>query len=377
MEQEIRFCTAGDGVRLACAASGAGTPLVKSAHWLTHLQHDWISPIWRHQHLGLSRHFRLYRYDQRGCGLSDHDVENMGFEAWVRDLETIVDGMGLDRFVLLGMSQGGPIAIEYAVRHPERVSHLVLYGSYVRGRRHWDGDGDPAREADALIELIRLGWHHENPAFRQVFSSLFIPGADMEQVRQFNDLQRRSTSPETAARIVSETDRLDVTESARRVRVPTLVLHCEGDARIPFSEGRRLAGEIPGARFMPLAGENHIMLEGEPAWDALLAEILRFSGAAAPAAPKTGADALPSGRLAALTAREREVALVGPARAGVYIHLMPVFGALLGYLLLGEALQPYHALGAALVAIGIVLTQRRAAGVITEGREGTSDALVR
>ncbi len=314
MEQEIRFCTAHDGARLACAASGTGMPLVKSAHWLTHLQHDWTSPIWRHQHLGLSRHFRLFRYDQRGCGLSDHDVDDMGFETWVRDLETVVDGMGLDRFVLLGMSQGGPIAIEYAVRHPGRVSHLVLYGSYVRGRRHWDGGGDQAREADALIELIRLGWHRENPAFRQVFSSLFIPGANMEQVRQFNDLQRRSTSPETAARIVSGIDRLDVTESARRVRVPTLVLHCEGDARIPFSEGRRLAGEIPGARFVPLAGENHIMLEGEPAWDALLSEILRFTGVET-AASATGGDAPPAGRLAALTAREREVlALVATGR---------------------------------------------------------------
>lgn len=305
MEQEIRFCTAADGTRLACAASGEGMPLVKSAHWLTHLGHDWTSPIWRHQHLDLSRRFRLLRYDQRGCGLSDHEVDDMNLETWVRDLETVVDSAGLDRFVLLGMSQGGPIAIEYAARHPERVSHLVLYGSYVRGRRYWEG-GDQAREADALLELIRLGWSRENPAFRQVFSSLFIPGAGMEQIQQFNELQRLSTSAETAARIVSAIDRLDVTETARGLKVPTLVMHCEDEARIPFSEGRRLAGEIPGARFVPLAGRNHIMLEGEPAWETFLSELLRFTGAVRNPWPAGEDDSL-SGRLTGLTGRERDV----------------------------------------------------------------------
>lgn len=306
MDQEIRFCIAPDGTRLACAASGDGMPLVKSAHWLTHLGHDWNSPIWRHQHQGISEHFRLLRYDQRGCGLSDHDVQDMSFATWVEDLETVVDSAGLDRFVLLGMSQGGPIAIEYAARHPERVSHLVLYGSYVRGRRRWEGDGDPVREADALLEMIRLGWSRENPAYRQVFSSLFIPGADMAQTQQFNELQRRSTSAETAARIVSEIDRLDVTENARRLRVPTVVMHCEEDARVPFSEGRRLAGVIPGARFVPLDGRNHIMLEGEPAWAAFLAELLRFTGAARQA-PPAEAHALNAGRLNTLTGREQDV----------------------------------------------------------------------
>lgn len=325
MDQEIRFCTAADGVRLACAASGAGTPLVKSAHWLTHLSHDWSSPIWRHQHQDLSRHFRLLRYDQRGCGLSDHDVEDMSLEAWVADLERVVDSAGLDRFVLLGMSQGGPIAIEYAARHPERVSHVVLYGSYVRGRRFWDEGGEQAREADTLVELIRLGWDRDNPAFRQVFSSLFIPGGTMEQIQQFNELQRRSTSPETAARIVSVIDRLDVTETARRLEVPVLVMHCEDDARIPFSEGRRLAGEIPGARFVPLAGRNHIMLEGEPAWDAFLSEVVRFTGAAP--APD-GEEAPRPESLAGLTAREHDVLALlatglGNTAIAENLHLSP------------------------------------------------------
>jgi len=304
MDQEIRFCTAPDGTRLACATSGDGPPLVKAAHWLTHLGHDWDSPIWRHQHRGLSSRFRLLRYDQRGCGLSDHDVADVSLQAWVGDLETVVDSAGLDRFALLGMSQGGPIAIEYAARHPQRVSHLVLYGSYARGRRLWSGEGEPAREAQALQELIRIGWNRDNPAFRQVFSSLFIPDASPEQLRQFNELQRRSTSAEAAARIVSVIDELDVTDAARRLRVPALVMHCEGDARIPFSEGRRLAGEIPGARFVPLAGENHIMLAGEPAWEAFLAELVRFTGTEREA---PGADAATAGRLRELTARERDV----------------------------------------------------------------------
>jgi len=325
MDQEIRFCTAADGTRLACAVSGEGPPLVKSAHWLTHLDHDWTSPIWRHQHEGLSRHYRLLRYDQRGCGLSDRDVGEINLETWVSDLERVVDGAGLDRFALLGMSQGGPIAIEYAARHPGRVSHLVLYGSYARGRRFWDAGADASREADALEELIRLGWDRDNPAFRQVFSSLFIPGGTLEQIRQFNELQRQSTSPETAAQIVSVIDRLDVTGTARRLRVPTLVMHCEGDARIPFSEGRRLAGEILGARFVPLRGENHIMLEGEPAWETFLDEIVRFTGTAHEASMDTGEAAAP---LEDLTERERAVLELlatglGNAAIAEKLHLSP------------------------------------------------------
>lgn len=328
MEQEIRFCTADDGTRLACATSGAGMPMVKSAHWLTHLGHDWTSPIWRHQHVGLSKHYRLLRYDQRGCGLSDRDAVDMDIDTWVGDLARVVDSAGLERFVLLGMSQGGPIAIEYAARHPGRVTHLVLYGSYARGRRFWDEGGEQAREADTLVELIRLGWSRENPAFRQVFSSLFIPGGDMAQIRQFNELQRRSTSAETAARIVSVIDRLDVTGTARRLRVPTLVMHCEGDARIPFSEGRRLAGEIPGARFVPLQGHNHIMLEGDSAWDAFLSEVTRFTGVDPEVAPAEAAGASSPGLFPDLTERERAVLALlatGMANAAIAdkLHLSP------------------------------------------------------
>jgi len=329
MQQAIHFCATADGVSLACAVSGAGMPLVKSAHWLTHLSHDWTSPIWRHQHEGLSRYFRLLRYDPRGCGLSDREVADMSLAAWVADLEQVVDSAGLERFVLLGMSQGGPIAIEYAARHPGRVSHLVMYGSYVRGRCHWAGVDDAERESQALADLIRLGWDRSNPAYRQLFSSLFIPDGTKEQIEQFNELQRRSASAATAARIVSVIDRLDVTDTARNLDVPALVMHCEDDARIPFAEGRHLAGQIPGARFVPLAGRNHIMLADEPAWEGFLAELLRFTGAGE--ATQHGAGSAPSGPgplPADLTERERAVlALLATGASNAVIaeslHLAP------------------------------------------------------
>ena len=278
MHQQIRFCRADDGTRLAFAQSGRGPVLVKSAHWLTHLDHDWSSPIWRHQHEAISHRYQLVRYDQRGVGLSDRVVTDMSLEHWVRDLETVVNAARLDTFVLLGMSQGGPIAIEYAARHPERVSHLVLYGSYATGRRLWSGTGDHEREAAALSEIIHVGWGLDAAAYRQVFASLFMPDADPVLARHFGELQRLSASAEVAERIVSIIDRLDVVAAARQLDVPTLVMHCEGDQRIPFDQGRRLAAEIPGSRFVPLPGNNHIMLEHGPAWTKFLEALDAFTG---------------------------------------------------------------------------------------------------
>lgn len=322
MEQTIRFCRARDGVRLAYGISGAGPALLKSAHWLTHLDHDWSSPIWRHHHLGLSRRYRFVRYDQRGSGLSDHDAAEMSLAAWVADLEAVVESAGLERFVLLGMSQGGPIAVEYAARHPDRVSHLVLYGSYARGRRHWDLTGEETRESDAMVELMRLGWERENPAFRQLFSSLFMPGAEPDLVNHFNELQRKSTSAENAARIVSVMDRLDVSATANDLEVPTLVMHCENDARIPFTEGRRLAAEIPGAQFVPLPGGNHIMLESDPAWPRFLDELAAFTGFG-----EVG-DSMDTELIVDLTPRERAVldllaTGMGNAEIAERLHLAP------------------------------------------------------
>ncbi|MGH7578577.1 MAG: alpha/beta fold hydrolase, partial [Gemmatimonadales bacterium] len=200
-EQQIRFCTSSDGARVAYATTGNGPPLVKAANWLSHLEFDWNSPVWRHWIRELSRDHTLVRYDERGCGLSDWAAEEFSLDAWVRDLEAVVDRLGLERFPLLGISQGGPIAIAYALRHPERVSRLILYGSYSRGRGHRNLSEREREEREVMLRMIAVGWGQDHAAFRQVFTSLFIPEGSPEQVHWFNELQRVSASPENAVRI--------------------------------------------------------------------------------------------------------------------------------------------------------------------------------
>jgi pimeloyl-ACP methyl ester carboxylesterase/tetratricopeptide (TPR) repeat protein len=278
VEQQLRFCTSSDGVRIAYATTGNGPPLVKAANWLSHLDFDSQSPVWRHWIRELSRHHMLVRYDERGCGLSDWDVQEFSLDAWVRDLETAVDALELDRFPLLGISQGGPIAIAYAVRHPERVSRLILYGTYVRGRSQRNQTEREREEEELMLRMIRIGWGKDHAAFRQFFTSLFIPDATPEQAHWFNELQRVSATPENAARILGACHSLDVRELAPRLDTPTLVLHADGDLRVPFGEGRMLASLIPGARFVPLESRNHILLEGEPAWRRFLREVRAFLG---------------------------------------------------------------------------------------------------
>ncbi len=275
LRQDVQFCTAWDGVRIAYAGVGEGQPLVKCANWLNHLEYDWQSPVWSPLLKALAGRYRLIRYDERGNGLSDWEVDDISLEAFVRDLECIADTNGLGKFALLGISQGCAVSIAYAVRHPERVSHLVLYGGYARGRRQ-RGQREAVEQADALETLVRHGWGQENPAFRQIFTSLFIPDGTAEQVQWFNDLQRMTTSPENAARIRHVVDTIDVSKLLAKVKVPTLVLHCRDDAVQPFDEGRRIAAGIPGARFVALEGRNHLVLEHEPAWTRLLDEIGRF-----------------------------------------------------------------------------------------------------
>ena len=275
MEQQIRFCTASDGVQIAYATVGQGPPLVKAANWLNHLEYDWQSPVWRHVLHGLARNHLLIRYDERGNGLSDWDVDDISFEAFVSDLETVVDATGIERFALLGISQGCAVSIAYAVRHPERVSRMVLYGGYAKGRLKRGSTADSA-EAEALVTLMRQGWGQENPAFRQIFTSLFMPEANPEQAQWFNDLQRITTSPENAVRIRRTIDEIEVSELLPRVAVPTLVLHCRDDAVGPFDLGRRMAAGIPGARFVALEGRNHMILENEPAWPRFLREVEGF-----------------------------------------------------------------------------------------------------
>ena len=257
---------------------GEGPPLVKAANWLSHLEFDWRSPVWRHWLEELARDHLLVRYDERGCGLSDWTVEDFSFNAWVRDLESVVDALGLDRFALLGISQGGPVAITYAVRHPEKVTHLILYGTYASG---WAKRGLPQGEMDelrALLTLTKQGWGRDNPAYRQIFTTSFIPEASAEQAHWFNDLQRISTSPENAVKFLIEFGDIEVTGLLPQVTVPTLVLHARDDARCPFEEGRVVAAAIRGARFVPLEGKNHLLLETEPAWRTFLTEVRRFLG---------------------------------------------------------------------------------------------------
>ncbi len=275
LKQEIQFCAARDGVQIAYASVGQGPPLLKTANWLNHLEFDWESPIWSAFLHAMAANHRLVRYDARGNGLSDWDAADISFEAFVRDLESVVDAAGLDRFSLLGISQGCAVSVAYAVRHPERVARLVLYGGYVRGRRR-RGSPDEIDRSDAILTLMRQGWGQENPAFRQMFTSLFLPGGSSEQMQWFNDLQRITTSPENAVRLRQASDNIDVTDLLPKIKAPTLVLHCRNDAVQPFDEGRRLAAGIPGARFVALEGRNHLVLETDPAWSLLLEEISNF-----------------------------------------------------------------------------------------------------
>lgn len=275
-EQSIHFCQTHDGVQLAYAKTGQGPPIIKTGNWMTHLEFDLESPIWRHLYRELSGEHTLIRYDARGNGLSDHDVTDVTFDHFVDDLETVVDAAGIDRFALLGVSQGCSVSIAYAVRHPERVSHLVLFGGYAVGWRKRARTQAEKETGEAMLTLVRLGWGQENPAFRQLFTSQFIPGGTKEQADWFNELQRISTSPEDAVRNLMATGETDVTALLAKVNVPTLVMHSRHDTRVPFESGRRMAAGIPGARFVPLESRNHLILEDEPAFPRFLEEIKSF-----------------------------------------------------------------------------------------------------
>ncbi len=276
LRQQIQFCTAADGVRLAYATVGAGPPLVKAANWLSHLEYDWTSPVWRHWLLGLAEHNTLIRYDERGCGLSDWDAGDISFDAWLADLEAVVEATRLERFALLGLSKGGALAVAYAARHPERVSRLILYGAFARGRENRSLAPEQRLQTQVMADLIRVGWGQESPAFRQVFASLFIPGASLELLRAFDELQRVSASAENAVRIFRASGPVDVRHLATQVQAPTLVMHARGDQRVPYAEGRLLATLIPGARFVTLESQNHILLADEPAWRAFQDEVQAF-----------------------------------------------------------------------------------------------------
>jgi len=296
VRQHIRFVQSRDGVRLAYASSGQGEPVVvKAATWLSHLELDWGSPVWRHLLESLSDMGTFVRYDERGCGLSDWTVPDLAFERWVDDLETVVDTLQVARFALLGISQGAAVAISYAVRHPGRVSHLVLHGGYSRGRLVRGSTPTQFDEAETMARLAALGWGKADPSFRQFFTTQFIPGGTHEQHEWFNEMERLSTSPENAARFMREFNAIDITALLPQVSCPTLVTHSRHDVRVPFDEGRLMACAIPGAQFVPIDSGNHLLLGHEPGWQVWLDAVRAF---------------LPSGagdRFATLSPRQREI----------------------------------------------------------------------
>jgi pimeloyl-ACP methyl ester carboxylesterase/DNA-binding CsgD family transcriptional regulator len=301
--QHIRYVQASDGARLAWAESGEGPVVVKAANWLTHLEYEWESPVWKHWLQFFSGQFRFVRYDERGCGMSESKVGDMSVDQWVSDLESVIEAARPEGPVtLLGISQGAAACIGYALRHPDRVARMILYGGYARGayRR-----GTPEFQVAyrAMIDLTRVAWGSDNPTFRQLFTSRFIPGGNAEQLQWFNDLCRKTTTGEVAAQLLESRGATDVEALLDKLRTPTLVLHARDDAVIPVSEGRLLAGAIPGAEFVELDSRNHILLADEPAWKRFQDAVLAF------VRPEGAADAAV---FAALSARERQVlALMG------------------------------------------------------------------
>ena len=279
LELTIRFVPVQGGASLAVAETGAGMPLVKSATWLTQVDKDTDdSPVWGHWVRAFSRRYRYVRYDPRGCGLSDRDLRGADLtdlDLWVDDLARVIDSTGQERVALLGISQGGPVAMTYAVRHPERVSHLVLYGTYARGMARRDDPGEVAG-APLLVDLARVGWGHQDNRFREVFARQFVPDAQRDEIEWFNEQLELTTDAANAPLLEGAFHDLDVTETARRVTTPTLVLHAIHDLGVPFEEGRLLAGLIPGARFVTLSSRNHILLQRDAAFARFVDEIERF-----------------------------------------------------------------------------------------------------
>jgi len=276
-EQVIRFCRSSDGVRIAYSCLGQGTPLVKTGHWLTHLEEDVDGPLWRILYRQLAKEHTFVRYDARSNGLSDREVDEVSFDAFVRDLEAVVDAAGLERFALLGISQSCAVSVAYAVRHPERVTRMVLHAGFAQGWNKRPGRTEAMKEQSAaMISLIRTGWGQDNPAFRQFFTSRYFPDATKEQADWFNELQRLSATPENAVQNFLANGEADVTDLLPRVSVPTLVTHCRDDASVPLEQGRMLAAGIPGARFIPLQSRSHVMLENEPAFPRFLEEVTSF-----------------------------------------------------------------------------------------------------
>ncbi|WP_439626951.1 alpha/beta fold hydrolase [Shinella sp.] len=285
LDQTIRFCSSADGTRIAVASCGKGQVLLRAAHWLSHVDYDLQSPVWRPWLQALSARNRFVRYDPRGCGLSDRYVADLSVDAWHADLEAVAETIEEPQFVLLGLSQGGALAITYAARHPERVSQLVLLNAYGQGARVRAQTDAERLEAETLVNFIRVGWGRDNPAFAQFFTNLFIPDGTPEQHRWWGDLERLTAAGDVAAQLLWNMQGIDVLELAATLRVPTLIAHSRGDMRVPFDQGCKLAAAIPGARFVPLESKNHVLLPEEPAWAIFLSELATFLGQDRPMRP--------------------------------------------------------------------------------------------
>jgi len=273
--QHVRFCTSLDGTRIAFAAGGSGPPLVRAAHWLSHLDHERHCPLWSPWLQLLARRHKLIRYDGRGCGLSDRDVEDFSLDRCVEDLEAVVETFKISRFVLFGATIGGVTALAYAARHPDRVSHLVIAGGFAVGRA---ARNPPEQIDETALELkaIEIGWGNDNPAFRQLSTSLLIPDSTADQARSLNELMRIASSPQTAIMRLRPYHHLDLRDIATKIQCPTLVFHSRCDARIPFEQGRALAALIPNARFVPLESRNHWVVNTETAWAQFASELDNF-----------------------------------------------------------------------------------------------------
>ena len=275
-DQEIQFFTTSDGVRIAYNIGGQGPLLVRTIHWLNHLDFEWKTPLRRRWLTEIMRHNTLLRYDQRGSGLSDWNVSDFSFERTVQDFEQLVDAAGLEKFAILGGCQGAAVGIAYAVRHPERVTKLIINGTFANG---WPAPGPGAREhLDAMLTLIRSGWGRDNPAFRQLWTTLFRPDADPVEMSWLNDLQRISSSPENAARMIAEFPNIRILDMLPKITCPTLVLHSRDDGAVPVQEGRLIAARIRGARFVELPSRSHMVAPGDAAWEQLVQELSAFMG---------------------------------------------------------------------------------------------------
>ena len=316
MKQRIAYCTTSDGIRLAYSSLGRGSPIIRTSHWMTHVQHDLKSPIWRHTLLYLAQHHELVSYDARGEGMSQRDVGTLSFEAWQKDLEAVVEASGHRKFALFGCSQGAATAIVYAVQHPERVTHLILYGGFADNRRRWD---DKAA-FDLARNLIRQGWGSDHDAYRQWFTSRFLPEGSADQFRYFNRMMRQSATPEIAEEHLATAATIDVSPLLAKVRVPTLVLHCVDDIVAPVECGREIAAAIAGARFVPLPGKNHLFLAGSEAHHEFAEAVADFLGDPPP--PKS----LPGTR----NLHEHASAMVGAMEHNWLIKLVLLAGAAIG-----------------------------------------------